>query len=204
HAVSCTAWFVVIVLQAHWVQRGKIVRHARLGTYFSLLAPIIFLSGIWVLGHATQLYHESFAPFIPGAEISEERGFRALIIVGDLLQLLLFLGFVYLGYQYRSDIQVHKRAMLIASILICQQALVRLGKMEWLMIGEKPGASGGLYATIVPFLLLLSMLVYDLVSRKSIHRTTWLGIISYILFVTTALVLGILGLAVWGVESLRA
>ncbi|MEO1451042.1 MAG: hypothetical protein AAFV07_16045, partial [Bacteroidota bacterium] len=136
-------------------------------------------------------------------EVEEARRFRALIITGDVIQLLLFLGFVYAGYRFRTRIAFHKRAMLIASILLCQQALVRIGKIPFLMIGDDPGGSGGMYAGLVPFLLLLSMLVYDLRTFKKANRMTLMGLLAYVFLVVVATLMGASGLSVRLLEGLR-
>ncbi|MEO1588401.1 MAG: hypothetical protein AAFS00_14015 [Bacteroidota bacterium] len=202
HGVSATTWIVAIVLQSYWIQQGKTLRHARLGVYFSLIAPLLVASGFWVLGYATELYHADFAPLEAGAA-DDGRTFRALIITGDVLQLLLFLGFVYTGYRNRQHAFIHKRAMLIASILLCQQALVRIGKMEFLMIGSEPGASGGMYATFVPLCLLISMVVYDKRMHQKIPRISVAGIAAYFLYVGISVAIGASGLAVAMLERLR-
>lgn len=93
--------------------------------------------------------------------------------------------------------------MLIASILICQQALARLGKFEVIMIDDNPGASGGIYAVIVPFLILLSLLVYDTIKFRKPQRISVIGIVSYIAFVATSIALNISGMAVGFLENLR-
>lgn len=80
--------------------------------------------------------------------------------------------------------------MIIASIFICQQVLVRLAKFELFMIGEDPGASAGIYSVIFPFIVLLSMLVYDIVKLKKPHRISVIGIISYVAYIAAVGVLG--------------
>jgi len=203
HGISCTAWFIVIVIQSYLVRKGRIVQHKVYGKYFGLIAPILVLLGYAVLVYSIGNYHMQFPPITSGVEIGGERQFTALIIVGDAIQLIVYLIFVYLGYRYRSNGNFHKRAMLIASILICQQALVRLGKFEHIMIGENPGASGGIYAMIVPLIILLSLLVYDTIKFEKPKRISVIGLVSYIAFVATSITLNISGMAVGLLESLR-
>lgn len=203
HGLSCTAWFVIIVVQSQWIRKRNISDHKKFGTYFSLIAPILVGSGYVVLYHSIKLYHNQFAPIIEGIEVEKQQSFSALIITGDALQLILFSVFVFIGYKFRYKPEVHKRAMIIASILICQQALVRIGKFEIFMIGENAGASGGIYATSIPFFLLISILVYDVIKFKKSHKMTIAGILSYILFVASAFILNVIGVAVKGIELMR-
>jgi len=179
------------------------VQHRTYGTYFSLLAPVLVLSGYAVIAYAVDLYHVQFPPTTSEVDMESERAFRALLIVGDAVQLIIYLLFVYLGYRYRSHVPFHKRAMLIASIIICQQALVRLGKFELLMIGDDPGASGGLYATFIPVIMLLSLWVYDFRLYKKLQKISVLGLVSYIAFVAIAIVIHRSGVGLAWIESLR-
>lgn len=203
HGISCTAWFVAILLQSFWVQRGKILRHSRWGRYFALIAPVLVLSGFWVLQYATKAYYTEFPPLESGAAVEEARAFKALIITGDCLQLLLFLAFAGVGYRFRKRIATHKRAMLIASILICQQALVRIGKFDFLLIGEDPGASGAIYAVLVPFFLLISILIYDWRSDKKLQRISLWGITSLMGLLVVSVILRRSGLSLYVLEALR-
>ncbi len=203
HGLSCTGWFVIIVIQSYLIRKKKVVRHSKLGNYFSLIAPILVASGYLVLFYSIKLYHNQFTPVASGMEIPEQQSFTSLIITGDAIQLIIFSVFVFLGYKYRFKPEIHKRAMTIASIIICQQALVRIGKMDMLMIGDKPGASGGIYATLIPLLILLSILVYDKMKLTKVHRMTIVGLLSYLLFVASALALNITGVALRTIEMMR-
>ena len=93
--------------------------------------------------------------------------------------------------------------MLIATIIVCHQALVRIGKIEAIMIGDDPGKSGGIYASFVPLLLLVSIIVYDKVKLKKIQRISVMGVASYLLYVGLAVLLGATGLALEILEGLR-
>lgn len=201
HGIACTAWFIAIVLQSYWIKIGKTPRHRSYGTYFSLIVPLIVITGYAVILYAMGNYHSKFPPLLNGSEIEGERSFTALILVGDAIQLIIVSLFVYVGYRYRNKVATHKRSMLIASVLISQQAFVRLGKFDFLMIGDNPGASGGIYATLVPFLILISLVVYDLVEFKKVERVSIIGVTSYILFVASAMMLNVTG---WGVQLLEA
>jgi len=93
--------------------------------------------------------------------------------------------------------------MFIASLIICQQALVRLGQFKLFMIGEDPGASGGIYSVVVPFVLLLSLLVYDTIKFKKPKVISIVGLIAYISFILAAFGLTSSGLALKLIESFR-
>lgn len=62
HGISCTAWFVVIVIQSYLVKKERIVQHKVYGKYFSLIAPILVISGYAVLIYSTGKYHMQFPP----------------------------------------------------------------------------------------------------------------------------------------------
>ena len=203
HGISCTAWVIAIVLQSYWIQKRRLIPHRKMGLYFSLIAPVVYVSGLMVLSYAVGQYHVDFSPISAGAEVPEPQSFKALILTGDLIQISLFLAFVWIGYRRRNRADIHKRAMLIATILLCQQALVRLGKIDFLIIGSEPGASGALYATLVPFLLLVSMLMYDWRKVGKPTRISWGGMGGFFFLLVASFGLKASGLAVEILEGFR-
>jgi len=203
HGISCTAWFIVIVIQSYFIKTGRVIQHKIYGKYFSLIAPMIVLSGFAVVMYLIGKYHMQFPPPNSEAYIEGEGIHDVMVSVGGIIQLITFLLFVYVGYRYRSKGIIHKRAMLIASLIICQQALVRLGQFKLFMIGEDPGASGGIYSVVVPFVLLLSLLVYDTIKFKKPKVISIVGLIAYISFILAAFGLTSSGLALKLIESFR-
>ena len=66
----------------------------------------------------------------------------------------------------------HKRLMLLASISIIQPAFGRI--FRW-PVFEAPGLEGVMLSVAAPFALVGALIVYDLLSRKSVHPATVAG-----------------------------
>ena len=66
----------------------------------------------------------------------------------------------------------HKRLMLLASISIIQPAFGRI--FRW-PVFEAPGLEGVMLSVFAPFALVGALIVYDLLSRKSLHPATVTG-----------------------------
>lgn len=199
HGFACTAWFVVAFLQSWWINSSNLKRHRRLGLSFCLLAPVVSISGAWVMAHRIREYVERFGAY----EATEASQFESMLIWGDSLVLLSFFVLVYLGYQHRQKLAWHKRYMMFASVMIVPQAFVRLGKFPFLQIGEDPGASGSLYAVAGPVLILLSLLLYDYFQLRKVHRASLIAWGWYIGLLLSAMIVMRTGIGVQMLEWLR-
>jgi hypothetical protein len=72
--------------------------------------------------------------------------------------------------RHRPD--THKRLMLLASISIVQPAFGRI--FRW-PVFEAPGLEGLMLSVAAPFALVGALIMYDLLSRKSLHPATITG-----------------------------
>ena len=199
HGIACTAWFLSIFMQALLVQKQKINAHKTFGKYASLIAPAVFISGLWVMQGRIQNFYTKNGSELAGRP--DFREFESMLIAGDTIALISFLILVYLGYRFRHKIHHHKRYMLFASIMIVPQAFVRIGKYAFLQLGDDPGASGSLYAVAGPVLMLFSLLIYDRKKLGKVHAVTKLSWVWYIGLLATATLLMRTG---WGADLLEA
>ena len=202
HGITCTVWFMVALLRSAFIRTKSVRLHRTLGYYFSLIAPIVTLTGFWVMKDKIQRYY-LIAESPSAAGRPNPQTFESMLIWSDILVLLSFLVIIYLGYRNRHKLQFHKRMMLFGSVMIVPQAFVRLGKISFLQIGDDPGASGSLYAVIGPVLILLSLLVYDRYLFGRVHKATKIAWIWYILLLVSAMVIMRSGLGMNILEMMR-
>ncbi|MDW3648974.1 MAG: hypothetical protein R8P61_18030 [Bacteroidia bacterium] len=198
HGISCTSWFILCLLQVYLIQSHRTLSHKKLGTSASILAPAIFLSGLWVMYHRIQNFYVKNGNDLSGR--LDYREFESMLIWGDIFVLISFLLLVYLGYRFRQKIHHHKRYMLFASIMIVPQAFVRIGKLPFLQLGDDPGASGSIYAVLGPVLILLSLIFYDRKTLGKVHPVTKLSWGWYIGLLAIATLLMRTG---WGADILE-
>lgn len=177
-----------MLFQSYLIKSRGLDLHKSLGRIFAGLAPLIVLSGFWLTYIRIEKYYLGISEFALANPDRPE--FESMLIWGDILVLLLFLGVVYAGYKNRYKIGFHKRYMLFASILIIPQAFIRLGKIPFLQLGDDPAASGSIYAVLGPVLVLLSLLFYDKSQLKHIHKATKISWLLYIsLLLSTVLIM---------------
>jgi hypothetical protein len=117
HAVVMTGWPVLLVVQAGLISARRVQWHRRLGVFGACWAALVV-----ILGSATTLH----------AAAREVRGHTKLahiqvfITTLDMLQMLLFAGFVTAAILLRHRPDYHKRLMLLTIACMLPDALARL------------------------------------------------------------------------------
>lgn len=156
HAVVFTAWLVVFVAQTTLVLGGKTAVHRRLGVAAVALAALMLVVGIATAITVARLGHRG----IPGVEFPDPGGFLLL----NVSAVLVFATLVAAGWFFRRDSQTHKRLMLTATT----GALVGPG------VSRLPFASGRPpVIAVLALAFLFAGPVYDLVTRRRVHRAYW-------------------------------
>jgi hypothetical protein len=178
HGALLTTWYVLLVAQACLVATRRPHLHRRLGTVAVVVAALIVPLSAYVVVQAAPRLNPSLVQ---------------LAVVGDLLSLLLFSGFVTAAVCFRRRPDVHKRLMIAASFSIYGPVLVRF---------ELAYRSPVPPAIVVP-LALVTLAVYDVSSRRGLHAATkW---IAGVMLAVLALLGGLLATGVAGaiVDALR-
>lgn len=155
HGAVFTSWIMLLVTQVVLVSIGRVSWHKGLGVLGMFLAPLMI-----VLGFATLI------EFIRRPGIKPPLPILQWIAVGDTLTLFVFAFLVLWAFYSRRDGATHKRLILLASITILGPAIGRFSfvnnRFEFL-------------AVLDSFLVLL--VLYDLWTRRSLHRATVWGML---------------------------
>ena len=154
HGLAFTSWIVLFVVQTMLVARRNLPLHRTLGWVGSFLAVAMVVLGI----SATIIYvHNGRTPpiFTPPM-------FLALNIYG----ILVFGTFVALAVAQRNNRPIHKRLMLLATLNLMPPATTRF----FVFIIHKPALNGPVLLAFT-----LSLLVFDLVTRRRPYAVTILG-----------------------------
>lgn len=151
HGIALTSWFLLFFAQTLLVVSEKVRLHRSLGIVGASLAAIVFVLSFLVVVRS----------------VARE---TSLVVLGDMVILLLFAGLITVGVLRRRKPDVHKRLMLVASICIVAPAMAR-----W------PGAQSRLPISVLgPQLVLFAALIlYDVLSRRRVHRATVWGLSLY-------------------------
>ena len=161
HGAVFTAWIVLIVAQALLIRSRNVAMHRTLGTAGIGLAIILVVLGI---------YGALLAANRPGGFIGVPMEPAAFMIV-PFLDMVFFGLFVGLAVHWRNRPQAHKRLMVLATISIAQAAFVRIWPP---FLGE---FAGPIMQLLLTFLLIASMIAWDLRTTRRLHPATlWAGI----------------------------
>jgi hypothetical protein len=163
HGALFVSWIFLLILQNALVALRKVKWHMTLGVLGIILPPLMVIFGILTLFDSIRRN---------GTGIPAE-----LILVGDLEELVLFAGLTGWGMAVRRDAASHKRLMILGTMAMIGPAINRWPFPASIRI---PG-------TIAVYVALpLLIVLYDLWSRRRIHRCT---LISYALIATGMLTL---------------
>ena len=160
HGILFTSWLVLLLSQVTLVAAKRTDLHRRLGAAGAVLAVLMIVVGTLTAIHAAR---RGFAP--PG-------GLPSLVfLVIPMSDILMFSVLVAAGFYYRSQSEIHKRLMLLATIAILPPAIARLPFPFILSTG--PLAFFGLAD-----LVLLACIFYDTVTRGRLHPAyLWGGLV---------------------------
>jgi hypothetical protein len=159
HGILFTTWIGLFIAQTSLVAARQTNAHRRLGWAMAALAVVMVVvgttAGIWSMRRQVD---EGF--------VEEAQAF----LTTPLFSMMAFAGFVGTAIVRRRDSQTHKRLMLLATISILDAAVARL-PFELLRTSNWTY----LPATDV---FLLTAIVYDVVSRRTVHRAyVWGGLV---------------------------
>lgn len=156
HGALFTLWIALLLAQVALVASHRVRWHMRLGITGMFLAPLMVITG--------------FATLIG----SIRRGFvrppvLRIITAQDILILCLFSFLISWAFLARRDAPTHKRLVLCATFLIIIPAIAR-----WPIVGNIAQNPVPFYVFVNSFPVLL--VVYDLWTRRSLHRATIWGV----------------------------
>jgi len=153
HGALFTLWIALLVGQVALVASGRTRWHMRLGIAGVFLAPLMVITGFATLIAAIK------RRFVPPPVLQD-------IASVDTLLLSLFAFLISWAFLARRDPATHKRLILFATFLIIGPAIAR-----W-PISDNP-VIFHIFLNSLPALLV----VYDLWTRRSLHRATMCGVV---------------------------
>jgi hypothetical protein len=145
HGAVLTLWFMLLFIQALLVRSQNVRLHRRLGIAGTVVAIGVVAASSWILA----LRDAPYVDEAPG------RGF------GNLMSLIAFALCVGAGVSLRRRPPVHRRLMLLGSIVIVAPALSR--------IFYAPAGTSGPATGIAAIALLLTVVVHDLFEQGRPH-----------------------------------
>jgi len=165
HAAVFTGFLFVLLTQTLLIGAGRVDLHRRLG-----IAATVLVVPMLALGYETAIFGARRGhPFVdapppPGVPFADGLSFL-VVPLGDLVLFAAFFGAALL---LRRRPETHKRLMILAA----------LGGFAWPAITRIPIVAGippRMFGTLA--LLLLVLVLYDLVTRRSVHWASGVGVL---------------------------
>jgi hypothetical protein len=153
HGAILSSWVVLFLVQTSLAGAGRVDLHRKLGVAGFVLASLVVLAGLGVVSESIARHFRPGDPRIGGLAV------QALWIAG-------FAVTVLFGFLQRRNPSVHKRLMLISTIMLLPAPLVR-----WPIVIA--GNFGLAKECCYGMLVLLAC--YDLWSRRRIYAATLWG-----------------------------
>jgi uncharacterized membrane protein YozB (DUF420 family) len=157
HGALFTLWIALLVAQVALVASRRTRWHMRLGIAGMFLAPLMLVTGFGTLIAAIK------RRFVPPPVLQ-------IITAQDILLLCLFAFLISWAFLARRDAPTHKRLVLCATFLIIVPAIAR-----WPIMQNIAQNLVVFYTCVNSFPALL--VVYDLWTRRSLHRATIWGVV---------------------------
>lgn len=157
HAVVYVFWLVLFAAQVVFAATGRLALHMRVGRW-------LMVYGIVLIGAGLMVASKGFADRLATGDV-----FRAQRwLFGILRELAFFAPFLVAGWVYRRRPEIHKRLMIVATLILVVPAV---GRMTFL--GTPPPLWK--YMVVWPLPVYLAM-VHDFRTRKLVHPVYVIGL----------------------------
>jgi hypothetical protein len=154
HAAVMTAWIVFMAVQGVLPAQGRVQLHRTLGWWGAGLAGLVMITGLMI---TVEGVHDGWDPFGLGSG----EAFAAI----PFRDLVTFATFFVVGLMTRKSApDTHKRMMTLATLSVIPAGLARLAAFT-----PEPVIFALNHAPIA------AMAAYDLVTRRRVLTSTWLG-----------------------------
>ncbi len=168
HGVAGTSWYLLLLVQSTLVYFRNGALHRRIGAAGIWLAIGVFAATAFA---AVLVFPIRLAAGMPLGDIETLLQMaRPAQMVRDIGAVAGFVVYIYLALRWRRDLEMHKRLMILGSVILSSAAIGRLG---WVAPGLVP-------PPVLPLVILLpllgAMIANDLLTLGRVHRaTSWGG-----------------------------
>ncbi len=177
HAVIFSSWILLFITQIALVSTGRVSWHKRLGIGGAVLACLMVIFGVLAAVDSSRRH------FVPPGGVDS-----STILAIQAMELLVFAFLVAWGIRVRRDGAAHKRLLIMATIVLLGPAVSR---WPFAFILRLPPSTGWVIDAF-----LLSVIVFDLVTLRKVHRATVWASLTVFLMIPAMFALG--RTAFWG------
>ncbi len=155
HAAVMASWVTLLAVQATLSLTGRMDLHRKFGLASLVVGPLVLIMLLTVT-----FVRQNDAFGTPGGPIVNN------ILFLQIRSIVLFpTFFIWALLTRRTDLQMHKRMMLLATMMLLDAAIAR---MSWLPFNTFPRSYLAVHVYLL--LLLVPAMLYDLIRQHRIHR----------------------------------
>lgn len=167
HAVLMGSWMCLLLVQSWLMASGRRANHMKLGMVAFAHVPAIIITGIFVIKLYVELHYANHVNLGP-AEIARDIDVTMALVVYLIREGTLFGLFMAWALSVRrSDPQLHKRLIILATVLPMTAAYARHSTVwQW----ENFGMYNELYWDVGSVVMIIPMFLWDLYRTGRIHR----------------------------------
>ncbi len=164
HGIFTLSWFIIFVVQTNFIRKGNINAHMSWGVAGMISGIGVFLSTLYV-----------FIAIYKGWDVMPD------FVKANRIFMLSFAILLVLGYLHRKNGAKHKRFIYLATLLILEPIIGRVSDKLQIENWE-------LFYIVVWNGFFISLLIYDWINFKKIHKISWIGFVwFYIVWVFSIL-----------------
>lgn len=166
HGFFTTVWVFLFLVQSFLIATRKITFHRRMGILGAVIAGGVLFSGLAILYYLAAGYPQN------GMGLEQV----SATVWGNLVILAAFSIFVSSGIALRSRPKSHKRLMLLATLSMMGQPLVRIGHFDLFRVSDSIIINDAIYGLGGLLLLFTFALIHDIRTLGRPHFAVAWGI----------------------------
>lgn len=167
-----TVWVFLFLVQSFLIARRKITFHRRMGILGAVIAAGVLISGLAILYYLAAGYPQN------GMGLEQV----SATVWGNLVILAAYSIFVSSGIALRSRPKSHKRLMLLATLSMMGQPLVRIGHFDLLQVSDSIIINDAIYGLGGLLLLFAFVVIHDIRALGCPHFIVVWGIPLQVVF----------------------
>lgn len=157
HAIIFLGWFVLFTIQAILPAFGRLDLHIKLGKFAFFYAILIVVDGFYVTLMTFRFRIDNVGEHL-----------ASYWLMQPLTDMIVFPSLVFTAFYYRKKPEIHKRLMLLATLVMTIVSLVRVTYIP--MQGAK---------LIIWFVPILIAMGYDYYRKKIVHPVYVFGLVLF-------------------------
>jgi hypothetical protein len=174
HALACSLWMLLLVVQAGFVAKGRTDLHRKLGVTGLVLIPVIVALGYYIALEFVRHNHDLL--------VVERSDAHRFFLSGSLVGITFFAALGGAALALRKRTGFHKRLIVFATLVLISASFARLPLL---------GPLGPPWTGIPMWAALIWIIIHDKKTEGRVHKATWVGVALILLYAVLVVVMSV-------------